>query len=122
WKPASENSVDFKLSVRGAQLELTAWQGNNDYVDFAPLLVLDDDQRAVLAREPQLDGRIVEAVRDPESSRWRVLRFRDDKAHGNHVSVISRIIESIGDGLELDELCGFMPQIRENWKRRHNES
>jgi hypothetical protein len=50
----------------------------------------------------QVDDRVVEVHWDPSISRWRVMRFRDDKPHGNHKSVVQNIIQSIADGVEKD--------------------
>ncbi|KAJ2609595.1 Dcp1p-Dcp2p decapping enzyme complex alpha subunit [Coemansia sp. RSA 1365] len=125
WKPAGENSIDFKLRVirdPTPQIILMVWHGDNKYVDYAPLAMHTEDWLSNFSRIPDLDGRIAEVVYDPKYSppaMWRFMRFRDDKPHGNHISVVDRIIESIKDNLELDELNQYMPQIRDNWKRRH---
>ncbi|KAJ2620919.1 Dcp1p-Dcp2p decapping enzyme complex alpha subunit [Coemansia sp. RSA 1290] len=125
WKPANENSIDFKLSVRGpGEIMLMMWRGNSDYQDFGPLALRPEDVARLAQEQAQLDGRIAEVVYDPEyapPAQWRMMRFREDKDHGNHMSVVQRIIDSIKDGVSLDELRSFMPQIRENWKHRHNE-
>jgi hypothetical protein len=48
----------------------------------------------------QVDDRIVEVHWDPTLDRWRMLRFRDDKPHGNYRTVVDNIIQSIADGVE----------------------
>jgi mRNA guanylyltransferase len=58
----------------------------------------------------QYDDRIVEVSWDKEKETWRFMRFRDDKTDGNHISVIQNIIESIIDGVELDEVR-FLPVV-----------
>jgi hypothetical protein len=50
----------------------------------------------------QIDDRIVEVHWDAKLSRWRMMRFRDDKPHGNHKSVVENIIKSIADGVEKE--------------------
>ncbi len=52
----------------------------------------------------QIDDRVVEVHWDPENAHWRMMRFRDDKPNGNHVSVVGNIISSIADGVEKEEV------------------
>jgi len=57
----------------------------------------------------QYDDRIVEVSWNKEKESWRFLRFRDDKLDGNHFSVVQNIIESILDGVEVEEVCPKIP-------------
>lgn len=50
----------------------------------------------------QVDDRIVEVYWDTAGEHWLMMRFRDDKPHGNHRSVVENIIQSIADGVEKD--------------------
>ena len=50
----------------------------------------------------QLDDRVVEVRWDPGVAHWRMMRFRDDKPHGNHRSTVESVIESIVDGVEKE--------------------
>jgi mRNA guanylyltransferase len=54
------------------------------------------------ANGDQIDDRIVEVGWDPVSEYWHMMRFRDDKPHGNHRSVVENIVQSIADGVEKD--------------------
>lgn len=50
----------------------------------------------------QFDDRVVEVVWNFAERNWKILRFRDDKKHGNHRDVVTSVIESIQDGVEVD--------------------
>lgn len=87
----------------------------------------------------QIDDRIVEVHWDPVASHWRMMRFRDDKPHGNYRTVVDNIIQSIADGVEKDavscldtspaticlrsiQLLERSAAIRNAWKARHAPS
>jgi mRNA guanylyltransferase len=48
----------------------------------------------------QFEDRIVEVCWDPAVDGWRMMRFRDDKPTGNHISTVEKVILSIRDGVE----------------------
>lgn len=52
----------------------------------------------------QIDDRVVEVCWDQHRDGWRMMRFRDDKPEGNHRSIVDKIVQSILDGVEHDEV------------------
>ncbi|KAJ2716623.1 hypothetical protein H4R19_000537 [Coemansia spiralis] len=133
WKPANENSIDFKARAIPATADAAAdqsevmlmmWQGGNAYTDYAPLAIRPEDRSAIFPDGRPVDGRIIEAAYDPDycpPAKWRFLRFRDDKTHGNHASVVTRILDSIKDGVDLADLFATCVQIKDSWKQRNGE-
>lgn len=55
----------------------------------------------------QYDDRIGEFAWTAKESRWRFLRFRDDKPHGNYVDVVRNICLSIADGVEQADVSNL---------------
>ena len=62
----------------------------------------------------QLDDRIVECAwhpptpQDESAATWHIKRIRSDKTNANHRTVVSRIIQSIRDGVEQEEVRALM--------------
>ncbi|KAF7724664.1 Dcp1p-Dcp2p decapping enzyme complex alpha subunit [Apophysomyces ossiformis] len=131
WKPANENSVDFKAQLRfpasttlpgvydftaKPEILLLVWQGGNEYERFSELGITDEEWREKFSSRPRaLDGRIIECNYDPEiqqkyglKSPWRFMRVRDDKPDGNHKSTVDNVILSIRDAVTKDE-------VSDNW-------
>ncbi|KAL4067692.1 mRNA capping enzyme [Scleroderma citrinum] len=141
WKPPSENSIDFKLVLRfppsksipsqpnfcakpffGLHIYCGEERGQTQYEPYDELYVDDDEWQKMKLSGEQVDDRIVEVHWDPELSRWRMMRFRDDKPHGNYRTVVEKIIQSIADGVEKSALLARAPAIRAAWKARHAQS
>jgi mRNA guanylyltransferase len=145
WKPAHENSIDFKLVLGdfpmtryddGSVMEdwdakptfdLHVWDGGSKYSNFTSLVVTDQDWEAMKSLQQQLDGRIIECYKD-EQGNWRFKaeadgtpRFRDDKTTANHISTVQKVLQSIEDGVTKEELIQAAPAIMRSWKRRHPE-
>ncbi|MCJ1440152.1 MAG: Dcp1p-Dcp2p decapping enzyme complex alpha subunit [Stictis urceolatum] len=141
WKPANENSIDFRLKLEFA-LEDPESEDEREgitepYINYATqptfrLLVVGDggkalpwgemhvdeaDWQKLTELEEPLDERITECYQD-EQHRWRWMRFRDDKTDPNHISTVESVIESIEDRIGERELIAVQNQIRNAWKRR----
>ncbi|KAF8758811.1 mRNA-capping enzyme subunit alpha [Rhizoctonia solani] len=122
WKPPSENSIDFKLELRFPPLP-----GRPSEPDFTAkpvfqLLVDDAQWESWKASGEQYDDRVVEVTWDKAAKNWVYHRFRDDKDHGNHQSVVDKILESIRDGVEAEQLVSHANTIRTNWKEREKSA
>ncbi|KAK6341299.1 Dcp1p-Dcp2p decapping enzyme complex alpha subunit [Orbilia brochopaga] len=139
WKPADENSVDFRMNLQfpllppeemdedeeGPQYDwyakpqvfLSVNTGSGGYQRFAELYIEDDEWEKLKGMGVELDERIVECAMDDEK-RWRFKRFRNDKKDGNHISVVHSVMESIRDGVTKDDLLKASPSIRAAWKAR----
>ncbi|KIM65335.1 hypothetical protein SCLCIDRAFT_1212510 [Scleroderma citrinum Foug A] len=141
WKPPSENSVDFKLTLRfppsksnsstpdfcakpffGLHIYCGEDQGQSVYEPYDKLYVKDDEWRDMKLSGEQVDDRIVEVHWDPDLSSWRKMRFRDDKPHGNYRTIVEKIIQSIADGVEKPTLLARCPAIRVAWKARQKDA
>ncbi|CDW97825.1 hypothetical protein, partial [Sporisorium scitamineum] len=109
---------------------------NEDYEYFDELWVEPEEWRKMVESGEQFDDRVVECVWtvDPKPAtepylsrglslppRWRMMRIRDDKHHGNHRSIVEKILKSIRDGVEADELVSAAPAIRAAWKTPERE-
>ncbi|KAJ2723911.1 Dcp1p-Dcp2p decapping enzyme complex alpha subunit [Coemansia sp. Benny D115] len=125
WKPACENSVDFKIhSCRNKNnkpfVGVFIWEGGLNYSFFGGLAIRPSDWYRHFANK-DTNGRIVEAIFDPEflpPCKWRFMRFRDDKHNGNYKTVVERILQSIHDNISLEKLLENMKQAEINWKER----
>ncbi|KIY63048.1 hypothetical protein CYLTODRAFT_438709 [Cylindrobasidium torrendii FP15055 ss-10] len=133
WKPASENSIDFKLELRFPPLAnnpskpdfyakpvfvLHQWNGGDRYERYDTMYVEDDEWERLKESGEQLDDRVVEVRWDGSVPGWRMMRFRDDKPHGNHRNTVEAVLESIQDGVEKDVLLARGNAIRNAWKAR----
>ncbi|KAF9170302.1 Dcp1p-Dcp2p decapping enzyme complex alpha subunit [Mortierella sp. AD010] len=126
WKPPSENTIDFKLTLQfpgqdysqKPQFILNEWQGGQQYQVFGQMTVDDNLWEQWRSTSTQLQNRIVEVNYSPSDHGWRFFRFRDDKEHGNHTSVVKKVVQSIEDGVEVDELLAAQESIKAAWKER----
>ncbi|KAK9454704.1 mRNA capping enzyme, catalytic domain-containing protein [Dipodascopsis uninucleata] len=137
WKPAEENSIDFRLTLHfpiytdpedeansfidyDAQPTtiLSVWCGDKTYKPYGELYLDEEEWNKLKALQEPLDERVVECVFDNKKNVWRYLRFRDDKLTPNHISVVEKIVVSVKDGVTKEELLEAHQRIREAWKRR----
>ena len=58
-----------------------------------------------------MDDRIVEVHWNSVGEHWRMMRFRDDKPHGNHRSIVEDIVQSIADGVEKDTVSALLANV-----------
>jgi mRNA guanylyltransferase len=109
--------------------------GNADGYRYFDWLYVEDEEWEDMKKDgEQFDDRIVECYWDlhggpidpryagngiAHESRppaWRLHRIRDDKTDGNHTSIVQKIIRSIEDGVEKDQLLAQETAIRAAWK------
>ena len=147
WKPAIENTVDFRMCMDFPPLNLNGQAtgmhvDNGSGVDYyaKPKIVLyiftgdreghaevgelyiEDHQWQQMRRYAEdhndgIEGAIVECHKDPEG-RWRFGRFREDKTEANHVTVYHKVMESIQDAVSESQLIREAGEIKVAWKKR----
>lgn len=140
WKPADENSIDFLLNVvfkrrpdgtedfdTKPDFELYAFHSDDPrrppgemYKFYAQMYVSDaeyEQMKVEGAKRGGLHERVVECHLD-KLGRWRFMRIRDDKLHGNHISVVQKVLVSIRDGVSMEELIAESYHIRKAYKER----
>lgn len=141
WKRENENSVDFMLTLSWPKIEpdsedeadgitspyedydatprfdLAVNHGANDYRLYSTMYLEPTEWEKLKALGEPLDNRIVECYQDRQS-RWRFLRFRDDKKEANHISTVDSVMESIQDKVSDTDLIRTARRIRDEWKKR----
>ncbi|KAJ1511343.1 Dcp1p-Dcp2p decapping enzyme complex alpha subunit [Coelomomyces lativittatus] len=118
WKPAEENTVDFKLFVKNNPLDfdLHLWYGADDHRFHSHLCVTDNETIKLLSLS---QGRIIECSwSNDHPGNWKFVRFRSDKNTANHVDVYKKIMLSIRDSVTSEELLAEVSNIKRQWKNR----
>ncbi|KAJ3213282.1 Dcp1p-Dcp2p decapping enzyme complex alpha subunit, partial [Clydaea vesicula] len=125
WKPSDENTVDFKVEIKGdpnnnPTYNILIWIGGRQHQFFQRLTVDKETQTLFLRKNPH--NRVIECRYDPcwEGS-WRFVRFRDDKDKANHISVYEKIMTSINDNIEKSDLLNHADIIKAKWKVRNKK-
>ena len=143
WKPAHENSIDFRMSCDFPMLDPDSDdEDRNPYPDYSSvpqvkLAVFGGDRHieipygSMMVDAPQweawkalgkpLNDQIVECSLI-ESSTWRFLRFREDKHEANHISTVESVMESITDKVSEEDLIRASKSIRDEWKEREKQA
>lgn len=147
WKPPHENTIDFRLHLgqfpmeededgvyedwdAKPEIELLVNHGDQGgYQRHANLVLSDTEWEKIKGMGQQIDGRIIECFRDPNTGSWRpkiepdgTPRYRDDKREANHISTVRSVIESINDAVTEQDLIANSGKIREAWKHREAET
>lgn len=144
WKPANENSVDFRANLELPMLEpdsederdgitepysdyeahptfhLTVGCDGDSVKEWGQLYLTKDDWEKLKTLNRPLDEAIFECYQD-ELHRWRFMRVRDDKLEPNHISTVESVMESIHDRIGEQELIAIGKQVRDAWKARERE-
>ncbi|KAK9458766.1 mRNA capping enzyme, catalytic domain-containing protein [Lipomyces oligophaga] len=137
WKPADENSVDFRLSLEfplytdpensndtypdydsQPDAKLFECVSSSQYEYFSDLYLTPQEWSDLKSLEEPLNGRIVECSFDINLKKWRYMRFRDDKPSANHKSVVQKVFESVLDNVTKEDLLKASAEIRDAWKKR----
>jgi mRNA guanylyltransferase len=144
WKPPEDNTVDCRLKIYFPLIppseddlaegwnepypdyhsleraEIWAYMGNGQtpYQKYADLHIADEEFEELISLGDPLQDRIVECYQD-EHGRWRISRFRDDKAEANHISTLNSVMRSIEDRVTRDDLLHVAKAVKDAWKARN---
>ncbi|EQK99424.1 hypothetical protein G6O67_007339 [Ophiocordyceps sinensis] len=148
WKPARENTIDFRLKLTFPTVEPDEWEREegitepfidydsvspakllmfmgdkspNRYEAFADLYLTEEEWETLKSLNDPLNDRIVECGQD-EQGRWRLHRFRDDKTEANYRGTVKSVLKSIADSVSEEDLYRAAGRIRDSWKARQTRA
>ena len=143
WKPAHENSVDFRMILEFPMVEpdsddedqrpypdyeampqvmVAVYGGDrNPDIPYGTMMLQGPQWEAWKALGKPLNDQIVECSLI-EPNVWRFLRFREDKHEANHISTVESVMESILDKVSEDDLIKASKSIRDEWKERERQA
>lgn len=120
WKggrdPHEDETPSENISRNGGEYR-SSFQLYDDF--HVSLTVSDDKWEEMKNSKESFNGRIAECYRTKQGQ-WKLLRWRDDKLHGNHINVVLKILKSIEDGVTEQELIAAEPDIKRRWIEREN--
>lgn len=113
WKPYDFNSVDFRLHIQPLpnQLCRLSYSCSDGSVVYQGLAKFSDDKKR--QKIMSLHNNVVECVLMGDGS-WKVKRVRRDKNDANSRSTYQKVLESIEDRIELQQLCFFIASVVQN--------
>ncbi|KAL6939404.1 Dcp1p-Dcp2p decapping enzyme complex alpha subunit [Hanseniaspora osmophila] len=117
WKGGEDNTYKQRIEEPYGEKELRGLA--DTYSKFAELHIGDEEWEKLKNLNEPLNGRIVECSKDEATGKWKLLRFRDDKSNGNHVSVVQKVLESINSAVSIEDLEVVSPKIKDAWNSRH---
>lgn len=130
WKPASLNTVDFRVELFQGICKLQVLKHKGKHEDYA--LLADHPQVSVPILK---SGQIIEClyqndaqtpIIDEKSNQivgaspggWTFMRIRNDKGTGNADHVVAGILDSIRDNVTQEQLISRSEGIHKAWKKR----
>jgi len=110
WKPASHNSVDFKLKIQreGGEGIVPTLMG----LLFVGSLDAPFSKMKVSKSMKELDGKIIECKFDKEKNSWVFMRERTDKSFPNSFTTAQSVCNTIQNPVTTEGLLSFIERYR----------
>ncbi|KAE8140809.1 mRNA capping enzyme, catalytic domain-containing protein [Aspergillus pseudotamarii] len=139
WKPASDNTVDFRLHLQFPVPEpdpedkingvtdsdydsipirhLSVMLSPQENLPFGEMYLTWEEWDDLRVMRTPLEGTIIECYKD-DQSHWRFYRLRNDKRDANPISVVEKALDSIADCVTEEGLIRAAPAIKAAWEAR----